>query len=199
VLLLTQLRRRLKIQRNMLSAGQQRQAGWRFARRAQYYPPLRRAQRLAIYLAVRGELTLSPFIKLAWQRGQKLYLPVLHRRLPTLRFVAYSPQQVMRYNRFGIAEPAICRPQIMRNRLQAIIMPLLAFDAQGVRLGMGGGYYDRTLSNFRHRSQPRRIGVGYAFQALPHLPARAWDVPLHAALTDKRHYRFARYATHQAQ
>lgn len=126
----------------------------------------------------------------AHRQGRTLYLPLLTPRRPSLRFVRYRPGQTLRANRFGILEPARPIPRVPRNRLDLILLPLVAFDPTGHRLGMGGGYFDRALASFRGKRHPRRIGVAYDWQRIPDLTAQPWDIPLHGAVTDRRAYRF---------
>jgi 5-formyltetrahydrofolate cyclo-ligase len=79
--------------------------------------------------------------------------------------------------------------------LDVILMPLVAFDGQGNRLGMGAGYYDRTLAFLRHRRhwrKPRIIGLAYEFQRMPALPAEPWDVPLDGIITEAGFYKISR-------
>jgi 5-formyltetrahydrofolate cyclo-ligase len=157
---------------------------------------LRAGQHVAFYAPLREEFPTAELMRLAWQRGCTVYLPVIaHRRLRLLRFAALprpsaTPQgrrpltpNAMRRNALGIEEPATPRYQWRRARdLDLIAMPLVAFDAAGHRLGMGGGYYDRALAGTAGR-RPWRLGLAHACQQLPCVPRRAWDMPLDAVLT----------------
>ena len=148
------------------------------------------SQRIAFYLPNDGEIDLSPLIDYAWQVQKQCYLPVLSlRHSQRLWFLPYSPQTTLVSNRFDIPEP------VHRNRerrfkalgLDLILMPLVAFDNQGNRLGMGGGFYDRTLSFLNYRQiwlSPRLIGTAYHFQHQTSLPYQAWDVPMHGVATE---------------
>jgi 5-formyltetrahydrofolate cyclo-ligase len=117
---------------------------------------------------------------------KQLYLPVL--RGPRLWFMPFGSQTRLVSNRFGILEPdtpagARCAPQA----LDIVLAPLVAFDDRGRRLGMGGGYYDRTfayLLNRQHWRRPRLIGIAYDLQRVPALVARKWDVPLDGIATE---------------
>jgi len=155
-------------------------------------PELARARRIAVYLAVGGELSCEPFVREARRRSRRLYLPVLVGR--ALRFGPYDRGGRLAANRFGIGEPS-AGPRVSARALDVVLAPLVAFDATGQRLGMGGGYYDRTL---RHRSAPARwrrplvIGVAHACQQVACLEARAWDVPLDVVVTDRDVKKFNR-------
>jgi 5-formyltetrahydrofolate cyclo-ligase len=92
-------------------------------------------------------------------------------------------------NRFGIPEPAVARRDWRSaRRLDVIVAPLVAFDRSGRRLGMGGGWYDRTLGFRRFHASFRRpwfIGLAYGFQEVARLEADAWDVPMDAVITER--------------
>ncbi len=151
-------------------------------------PLFRRARHIAVYLPVAGEADPLPLAELAWRRGKRVYAPVVdavHRG--RLGFAPIPPDGALRPNRWGIPEPA-GRPALRPpRRLDLVIVPLVAFDRRGHRLGMGAGYYDRTFA-FRHRRRWRRpwlVGLAYGFQEVPRLQAHPWDVPLDAVLTEQ--------------
>lgn len=161
-------------------------AARRLARHAFRFPPVVRARRLGCYLAWRGELDLAPLIREAWARRRQVFLPVLAGQ--NLRFAPFTPTTPLRPNRYGIPEPDVDRQQwIPASGLDAVLAPLLAFDARGHRLGMGGGYYDRTFRFRAGRSAWRRpwlIGTAYEFQRVAQLPDDPWDITLDAVITD---------------
>jgi len=148
---------------------------------------LRRGRRIACYLANDGEISLMPLIQDLWKRGKSVYVPALHGA--KLWFLPMAHDTPLTPNRFGIPEPdlgpqARCSPRA----LDLVLVPLVAFDEHGTRLGMGGGFYDRTFAFLRHRTswcRPRLIGVGYEFQRVVRLPTRPWDVVLHGAATER--------------
>ena len=144
-----------------------------------------RAGRFAAYLPHGGEVDLRPLLERAWRDGRESYLPVVGRG--RLRFLPYAPGTPLRRNRYGIAEPDLpARWQVRAQALDLILVPLVAYDPQGNRLGMGGGYYDRTFA-FLHRRRWRRpllVGAAFAFQRVPALHANPWDVPLDGVATE---------------
>ena len=152
-------------------------------------PAFRKAQRIGVYLGNDGELDPARLVRRAWSMGKRCYLPVLRDRPDiTLRFAAYRPGMAMRANRFGIDEPDVPRRLLLSARhLDLLLMPLVAFDGSGNRLGMGGGYFDRTLA-YRRRAgswrRPHLLGVAFAFQQVAALPSEPWDVPLDGVITD---------------
>jgi 5-formyltetrahydrofolate cyclo-ligase len=134
-------------------------------------------------------LDLDPVVNRIWAMGKCCYLPVLCDRPDlTLRFAPYQPDSCMRTNSFGIDEPDIPHRSLLSvHDLDLLLMPLVAFDSQGNRLGMGGGYFDRTLA-FRNQSdgslRPHLLGVAFAFQQVAAVPTEAWDIPLDSIVTD---------------
>lgn len=138
---------------------------------------------VAGYWAMDGEIALH-----VWQ----LRLPVnVHYCLPVLsddnllRFAPWRAGEPLVANRYGIPEPAESEP-LLAESMAMIVLPLVGFDAQGQRLGMGGGWYDRTLA-FRHSSAvppPWLVGAGFADQQVDAIPAAHWDVPLDAVCTE---------------
>lgn len=154
------------------------------------------ARSLAAYLANDGEIDPTPLIRLAWRLGKRVYLPVLHPLRPGfLHFIQYDRQTPLTKNRFGIPEPRLrgygtrrgrqCRTQA----LGLVLLPLVGFDEQGQRLGMGGGFYDRSFAprpaGFR---QPRLMGLAHECQKVDALPVAGWDVPLSGVMTPESLY-----------
>lgn len=153
----------------------------------------RRAQRIALYFAVDGEIDVLEIMRAAWRQGKQVYLPVLAPNAEYMHFVRYLPHTRLRRNRFNILEPVRGR-RLAPRHLDLVLLPLVAFDPQGHRLGMGGGYYDRTfafLRNRRYANRPVLIGVAYELQKRAALPWARWDVPLAAVATEARLYRFS--------
>lgn len=125
--------------------------------------------------------------------GKTCYLPVITPRC-TLWFARYTPGDPLTPNRFGIPEPACSGVALVPARLLDLIFtPLVAFDDQGHRLGMGSGFYDRSLSFLRHRHtwhKPRLLGIAHELQHLAALQPATWDVPLDGVATDRNLYLF---------
>lgn len=144
--------------------------------------------KVAAYLAVQGEISLNPWISENPQ--QQIYLPKLYEVIsPQLRFAALSADTRWEKNRFNILEPDIHWGESLAPRnLDIILVPLVAFDRRGYRLGMGGGYYDRSLAFRCSRKKwlkPRLIGVAHSCQEHEQLPRQSWDVPLDSIITEK--------------
>ncbi len=148
------------------------------------------ARNIACYLPNDGELDPTPLMTQAWAMGKRVYLPVLsHLRHDHLLFAPYAPGDVLRENRFGIPEPVVPLQQMIDLKsLDLVLTPLVAFDGQGNRLGMGGGFYDRSFAFLRHRRhwlKPHLVGMADDFQRVDRLAHQHWDVPLLGVATEK--------------
>ena len=187
------LRAEMRRRRRALSAVERAHLAASLARRLATSLRVRRARNVACYLANDGEMDLAPVVTWLRKAGTQVLLPALHGG--ALWFLPFDADTRLTPNRFGIPEPHVPAHTRCRARhLDLVLMPLVAFDAAGNRLGMGGGYYDRTFAYLRSRSvwkRPLLIGIAYEFQRLPSLPRRPWDVPVHAVATEKHLYRFA--------
>ena len=143
----------------------------------------------AIYLTNDGELDTSALIKHLWKLGKKVCLPVISedgsRRMT---FREYLPDSRIEENRYGIQEPAAENCEIPLEQIDVVFTPLVAFDANGNRLGMGGGFYDCTLREKAPRTMV--IGLAHDLQQVDTLPAEAWDVPLPCIATPSRIFHF---------
>lgn len=181
----------MRKRRRMLSDSERRFKARKLSRLIAASRIFQKSRSIAFYLTNDGEIDLLPLIKLAWKQKKCCYLPVLglgHSR--SLWFLPYIPATPLYRNRFGINEPRHKRHtrQLKVQSLDLVFMPLLAFDEQGNRLGMGGGFYDRTLAFLHHRRQwrkPHLIGTAFSFQKVKQLETRIWDVPLEGVATDK--------------
>lgn len=192
----TRLRRDLRARRRALTPAEQTDHARRLARRVGALPPFLRARRIAAYLAADGEIDPSLLILQARRRGRRIHLPVL--RLgpaPRLWFVEHRRRDPMRPNAFGIPEPARRGRRIrLPQALDLLLIPLVGFDRHCNRMGMGGGFYDRTLAYLRDRRHWRRpllLGLAHECQRVEHLDPAPWDVPLDLVVTEERVYRRA--------
>ncbi|WP_416307738.1 5-formyltetrahydrofolate cyclo-ligase [Neptunicella sp. SCSIO 80796] len=178
------LRSTYRAKRRALSQTQQQQASHDLI--AQCQPLLSAGQRVAFYLANDGELDPVLLIQFCRDNNIQVYLPVLHPFSPGhLLFHAYHADTIMQANRFGIPEPVIhCQQICPLKQLDIIFTPLVAFDASGNRLGMGGGFYDRTLKPIaRDGLSTRLIGLAHDCQQADNLPVQPWDIPLTKIIT----------------
>ncbi|MBT1443545.1 5-formyltetrahydrofolate cyclo-ligase [Shewanella sp. JM162201] len=175
------IRKQVRSLRRALSPEAQQQAATQAA--AKLLTQLKDAKRVALYLENDGEISTRPLIEALWQQGTEVYLPLLHPFAEGhLLFIRYDADTKMQANIYGIPEPVLaCHRLCPAYRLDAIITPLVAFDDSGNRLGMGGGFYDRTLAQLP--AAIKVIGLAHDCQRVPALPVEAWDVPLPAIVT----------------
>lgn len=145
-------------------------------------------QHFACYFARTEEFDCIPIIQAIWNANKKTYLPILEGNgNNSLKFAAYQADTPLQLNRYRILEPV--EPIVFpTQQLDVVLLPLVAFDRQGNRLGMGGGYYDRTFEFLltEPARKPILIGLAYEFQCVKQLPQDSWDVPLSAILTEKQ-------------
>lgn len=180
-------------QRRELDDHARRHAALNLARQLARHPRFIHARRIAAYLAVNGEISLQAVIDMALAMNKEVYLPVL---LPfmagRLWFARYRHGDILIRNRYGIPEPRCNhRNMISTQALDLVLTPLVAFDEQRNRLGMGGGYYDRSfafLLRRRHWKKPYMLGVAHDFQRVRRLQPQPWDVPLDGVVTDTNFY-----------
>ncbi len=184
-----QLRSELRAQRMELTAGERMRDAESVARTLLDQPDFSRPGYVAGYWAMAGELPLH-MLQMQLHPGQIWCLPCIQSDLG-LRFAPWHPGDELVANRFGIPEPALASSsQLDAAAMTVILLPLLAFTRAGLRLGMGGGYYDRTLAFRREQlAPPILVGVGYPFQERETLPGEPWDVRLDAIVTSREYIR----------
>jgi 5-formyltetrahydrofolate cyclo-ligase len=181
------LRARLNALRREVSATERARSAQRVALNADRVLQLQAQQRIALYAALPWELDTAPLIARALRRGCRVYLPRIDRRRASRAMTFVPMQGASQRNRLGIEEPAGTATLSVR-RLDLVFLPLVAFDRRGVRLGTGGGFYDRAFAFRNLRSAwhaPRLIGLAYAFQELEHIEKAAHDVLMDAVVTEE--------------
>lgn len=185
-----QLRKQLRADRNKLSSEQQQVAAEQLAKVVCSQPLFQQSQHIALYLASDGEISPEWVVQQAWDRGKQCYLPVLDPvDKQRMHFQSYQPDTPMVENRFGIREPAFdLSLAIAPEALDLVLMPLTGFDEQGNRLGMGGGFYDRTFAFVKGANKPQLIGLAHECQKRDQIPVEDWDIPVLGVATDKQFY-----------
>jgi 5-formyltetrahydrofolate cyclo-ligase len=188
-----QLRRMLRKARQALTPCEQREAARGLYRQLAQHPLFRRAKHISLYLPADGEIDPRLLMRAAQRRGKATYLPVLSAWPQTkMVFQRIRPGEKFRPNRFGIPEP---RYNAARQRkvwaLDLVLLPLVGFDEFGGRLGMGGGFYDRSLAYLARRKtwrKPTLLGLAHECQKVERLDQASWDVPLQGTVTDRKWY-----------
>ncbi|WP_262508879.1 5-formyltetrahydrofolate cyclo-ligase [Ursidibacter maritimus] len=172
-----QLRKQMRAKRQALTLDEQRFAAQNIIPKSLELIEHYSAQHLAFYLPFNGEISPLPLIEKLRSIGKKIYLPVLHPfSSHQLLFLRFDDKSDLSSNRFGILEPKLdVRKVLPISELEMIFVPLVACDTQGNRLGMGGGFYDRTLSQAKHLIS---VGLAHQCQQLECLPLESWDEPL---------------------
>jgi len=148
-------------------------------------PLYQAAKNIGLYQAIHNEVNLNTLWQNAEHAGKKTFFPVINsdKNNKILRFLEapFSQKNTLSCSRFGILEPPPQSLEISIDDLDCLLIPLVAFDKKGYRLGMGAGYYDQTLC---HKKPFYCIGIAYAFQVIEQLPRDSWDIPLNIIITE---------------
>jgi 5-formyltetrahydrofolate cyclo-ligase len=185
------LRKQLKTKRLHLSHQQQNRISAKIATNLRKAPEYLAAKTIALYLPVNGEADPRSLVAENTDPDKKFYLPVLSPQQDKhLLFARWNNETQFVDNIYNIPEPILTRSnQLPAKKFDLIIMPLLGFDKQGNRLGMGGGYYDRTFSFKQHTRESRKpflLAYAYAFQECQALSTQPWDIPFDAVVTEEK-------------
>ena len=183
-----QIRKTIRNKRRALTTAQQQSASENLAALISQQNFFLRAKRIGIYLANDGEIDPSLLMGIALNAKKSCYLPIIHPlQFNRLYFGQYREGAQLKSNRFGILEPQFNATTIAPLwTLDLIFLPLVAFDRSGSRIGMGGGFYDRTLAACAN--QPRRpslIGLAHDCQEVENISQQSWDIPLDKIITDR--------------
>ncbi len=190
------LRRQLRELRRQIPDDYRRQASLRIAQQVAELDPWRGARSIAGFLPFDGEIDPLPLMDRAVQEGRQVYVPVIIEKGQPLKFAPWTRGAKMRPNRVGILEPAVDTEQLVDGaQLDLVLVPLVGFDAQANRIGVGGGFYDRTFA-FRHSTErgeeasagqraggrgvdrPALVGIAFETQRLESIQVESWDVRL---------------------
>jgi 5-formyltetrahydrofolate cyclo-ligase len=186
------LRKTLRVVRNAISSKQQSEASINLLKQILKLPVFLKSKRIAVYLSSDGEIDLEPLIHQSWAMGKEVYLPVIKPgKSRELWFVLFTPETKLIQNRFKIFEPdPHHNPKLPVHLLDIVFTPLVGFDTNANRLGMGGGFYDTTFAFKKEnpKSKPLLIGVAHECQRVEKIDAEDWDIELNAVVTDKSTY-----------
>ncbi len=152
------------------------------------------ASRIAFYQKFDAEIDPYPLMEHSLNQGKDCFLPVIghdNEECLALTFAPYNTDTVLTENQWGIAEPPFPDEIISPAVFDVVFVPLVGFDANCFRLGMGKGFYDRTFSFkiFNQRSQPLLVGLAHECQLIEPFPTEVWDVRLDAVATPEKIYR----------
>ena len=172
--------------RRQMSSEERDTASGKIADTVMHSSWFQRSRTVACYLPMSAEVDTKRIIARAWRMKKRIFAPVTEKN-GAMTFRHMSAETALYRNDYGIYEPGdekIIDPR----ELDIVITPLVAFDAQNQRIGMGGGYFDRTFSFLRYRNaylRPKLIGVAFACQKVEKIPANPWDIPLFRVITEK--------------
>jgi 5-formyltetrahydrofolate cyclo-ligase len=151
---------------------------------------LREAKVVAGFIAMRSEIDTESVLAALRQRGMEIVLPKIDAegQVPRLRFHRFKHRSDLTLGSFGLLEPGPDTKEVSVHDIHLFIVPGLAFDRHGMRVGYGGGYYDECMTTVRAHPKPVAIFAGFAFdfQLLESCPTEEWDVPLDYVITDAR-------------
>ncbi len=189
-----QLRREIRAQRRALSPQTQQTHSQAMGGILTATTLFRNSSRIAVYVEHDGEMGVTHLISRILSHGKRCYLPVLRPMLPNrLWFSEYRPGDRLIQNRYGIIEPDIRRRRpVAAWALDLVLVPLVAFDATGNRIGMGAGFYDRTFAYLTSRNRwrkPKLIGIAHKLQQLDLIQSNHWDIPLDGVVTEAHWHR----------
>jgi 5-formyltetrahydrofolate cyclo-ligase len=184
-----QLRQILRKRRRAIPKTLAETAAKKLAQHALNLAVIQNSQHIACYLANDGEIDPTYLLNKLWESKKNCYLPALDSaHVNELLFIEYQAGDQLRFNRYQIPEPiAANRKTCAPSSLDIVLMPLVGFDKQGGRLGMGGGFYDRTFA-FRKKAlgkKPFLIGIAYQLQCVEKLDIEDWDVGLDCVVTEE--------------
>lgn len=189
-----QLRRQLLNARASLSVAQRDTAAQAVATHLMQLPQLQQPTYVGSYFSIRAELPTQALNQQLLNAGHQLALPVLHPiNQGHLLFLSLSETTRWVHNQYQIPEPELHAQHIMPlQKLQVLLVPLVGFDKHGNRMGMGGGFYDRTLSGWHKGHYPQLLPIGLALdcQQVEQLPKQPWDVPLPMVVTPSKVWDF---------
>jgi 5-formyltetrahydrofolate cyclo-ligase len=181
----TNIRKSMRRLRSELTASERDIAERRLAISGATFPQLKNASRVLSYIPIGGEI--SPHVlEKSLPRAQIFQPRITSFEHGQMQFYPASARKSR--NRFGILEPAAVGSPMPARQFDVVLVPLVAFDRSGNRLGMGGGFYDRAMSfrlNGDKTSRPLLIGLAHHFQEVNSLIAQDWDVPLDVILTER--------------
>ena len=188
--IMNNLRTRIKEKRDQLSNDNVDRLGEAIFRNILDANILKDKKRIAIYYSVNNEVTTSQIIKHLWTKNKELFLPMIN--LNQLMFGPYKSGDNLSKNKFGIPEPTTRTEELITaDILDLVIAPLVAFDSDCNRLGMGGGFYDRALAfkkTSSETSSPLLIGLAYELQKVKTLEINSWDIPMDGIISESRTY-----------
>jgi 5-formyltetrahydrofolate cyclo-ligase len=180
------LRRLMAARREALDPAERARLSAAMTARLEAMPEMAQPRVVAGYAAIRGEIDAAAVLDAARRRAARVLLPRVNTGVPRLKFHEVAAGAVLLAGPFNLREPDPSWPEVPIEEADVVIVPGLAFDAEGRRVGYGGGYYDRVCERVREAGRGFLVGIAYEIQLVPRCPAGEHDVPVHAVVTDSR-------------
>lgn len=180
-----ELRRERRGARLRLSDAERQSASERIASHVIYSPFFQRSRRIACYLPMPDEVDTWPIIARAWRMKKRIFAPITGPNRH-LTFREVGPESDLSTTDFGLLEP-VSGEVLTARELDLVLTPMVAFDDDWQRIGMGGGYYDRTFSFLRARRwlfRPKLVGLAFACQHVEKIASNPWDIRLYRVITE---------------
>jgi len=180
----SEIRKKIIDKRNSLSSAYRRNASRNLIENFIGNAPIDQSDIIASFIPISGEIDVSLLNEILHENGNKVVLPAIEEKDQPLIFRLYSPSENMAFNKqYKIYEPPNTQEEYMPT---VIIVPLVACDNKGNRIGFGGGFYDRTIDHLERKKEVLTIGLAYDFQILAEIPTLDHDKKLDCIITDKQ-------------
>lgn len=183
------LRQQIRDARAAVPKRYAQQASYKFSEHFASLEPYQAASKVAGYLPFEGEADPMPLMDRAIQEGKQVFVPIIVGKSKPLKFAAWTRESTTKQNSFGIAEPDVAPENLIdANELDFVITPLVAFDEKCNRIGVGGGFYDRSFA-FLNEANPadrktKLVGIAYELQLVDKIKPEPWDVQMDAVVTE---------------
>ncbi len=184
-----ELRKRVAALRRALSAATRARFAADMSRRLIEHEAFQQARAVLAYSALRFEMDPRAAVEQAWALGKTVALPRIVPDTRALTLHAFRAGDELAESGFVVQEPLASAPELESDEIDLVLVPGLAFDARGYRLGYGQGYYDRLLPRL---TRAARIGLAYELSLLAEVPSAAHDVPVDFVITERRVIRCTR-------
>jgi 5-formyltetrahydrofolate cyclo-ligase len=153
----------------------------RFHRSAEFFS----AQSIACFISVGDEVDTSMIFERAWTANKQIFAPVVGPH-GMMRFIEVTRNSELKKSAYGLWEP-VSGEEILPTRVDVVVTPVVAFDSTGHRIGVGGGYYDRTFTSLQRQKSwrhPKLVGFAFNCQKVEKIRPNPWDIPLYRVLTE---------------
>ncbi len=186
------LRDKMRKLRAAVSGEDEKELSFKVMQKVLVHPFLNEKRLIGSYISAHHEISTANLNLKLESLGHCVALPVIDpKHKGHMDFYTYEDNSELIKNRFGILEPPPYHERYIGTDIfELVLLPLLAFDLNGNRMGMGGGYYDRLLKKLS--ANCITIGLAYDFQMMPAIAAEHWDMPLDEVITPSKHYIFSK-------